>query len=131
MRVASHSHPAPLVTGHWLWYTQAGSRFVLERKTMMTLAEIIQDIHACAEDLLMYERKYNILSETFYAAYSAGEEPPDHASVLEWSDWAGAYQIWLRRRQQYQAAIQALAEKNSLMQIIEKAMHREPLPVAA
>jgi hypothetical protein len=41
----------------------------------MTLSEILQDIHACEEDMLMYERKYNILTETFYAAYSAGEEP--------------------------------------------------------
>lgn len=92
----------------------------------MTLSEIIQDIHACAEDMLMYERKYNILSETFYAAYSVGEEPPDHVSVLEWNDWAGAYQIWLRRRRQYQAAIQALEEQNSLMQIIEKAILTSP-----
>ena len=80
----------------------------------MTLAEILQDIHACAEDMLMYERKYNILSETFYAAYSSGEEPPDQASVLEWGDWAGAYQIWVRRRQQYQAAIQALEHCQSV-----------------
>ncbi len=84
----------------------------------MTISESIQDIHACTEDLLMYERKYNILSETFYAAYSAGEEPPDHASVLEWGDWAGAYQIWLRRRQQYQSAIQAMEKQTPLMQIM-------------
>jgi N-acyl-L-homoserine lactone synthetase len=95
----------------------------------MTLFEIMQDIHACEEDLLMYERKYNILSETFYAAYSAGEEPPDHASVLEWSDWAGAYQIWRRRRRQYQKAIRALQQQTPLMQIIEKAMRRETFPV--
>ncbi len=98
---------------------------------MMTLSEIIQDIHACEEDMLMYERKYNILSETFYAVYSVGEEPPDHASVLEWNDWAGAYQIWVRRRLQYQAAIRVLEQQTPLMQIIEKAMHREPLPIPA
>ena len=97
----------------------------------MTLSEIMQDIHACEEDMLMYERKYNILSETFYAAYSAGEEPPDHASVLEWSDWAGAYQIWMRRKQQYLAAIQTLEEQTPLIQIIEKAMRRESLLVPA
>ena len=84
----------------------------------MTISEIIQDIHVCTEDLLVYERKYNILSETFYAAYSAGEEPPDHASVLEWGDWAGAYQIWLRRRQQYQSAIQAMEKQTPLIQIL-------------
>lgn len=93
----------------------------------MTLSEILQDIHACEEDILVYERKFDILSETFYAAYSAGEEPPDHVSVLEWNDWAGAYQIWLRRKQQYQAAIQVLEKQTPLMQIIEKAMRREPI----
>ena len=67
---------------------------------MMTLGEIIQDIHACEEDLLMYERKYGVLSETFYESYVNGEEPSDDAWVLDWSDWAGAYKIWLRRRKQ-------------------------------
>ena len=27
---------------------------------------------------------------------------------MDWSMWAGAYEIWLRRRAQYQAAIQKL-----------------------
>lgn len=27
---------------------------------------------------------------------------------MDWSAWAGTYEIWLRRREQYQAAIQAL-----------------------
>lgn len=97
----------------------------------MTLSEILQDIHACEEDMLMYERKYNILTEIFYAAYSAGVEPPECASVIEWSDWAGAYQIWMRRRKQYQNAIKALEQQTPLIQIIEKAMRRESLPVPA
>jgi hypothetical protein len=100
-------------------------------KPTMTLDKILQDIHALEEDLRIYERKYNILSETFYAAYSHGEEPPDHASVLEWSDWAGAYQIWLRRKQQYKEAIQTLEAQTPLIQIIEKAMRRESLLIAA
>jgi hypothetical protein len=66
----------------------------------MTLDEIIQDIHACEADLLVYERKYGVLSETFYESYMSGEEPADDAWVLDWSDWAGTYEIWLRRRQQ-------------------------------
>ena len=97
----------------------------------MTLAEILQDIHALQEDLLMYERKYGILSETFYESYSQGDEPPDHVSVLEWSDWAGAYQIWLRRHRQYQETVQFLQKQAPLIQVIEKAMRRESLSVAA
>ena len=43
--------------------------------TTMTIDEVVRDIHALAADLENYERKYGILSETFYEAYRAGEEP--------------------------------------------------------
>jgi hypothetical protein len=67
----------------------------------MTIDEVIRDIHALEADLENYERKYGILSETFYEAYRTGEEPADDAWVLDWSDWAGAYEISQRRRQKY------------------------------
>lgn len=38
----------------------------------MTLQEIIADIHALREDLEAYERKYGVLSETFYESYLNG-----------------------------------------------------------
>ena len=41
----------------------------------MTIDEVVRDIHALEADLENYERKYGILSETFYEAYRAGEEP--------------------------------------------------------
>lgn len=66
----------------------------------MTLLEILQDIHACEEDLIEYERKYGIRSATFYESYMPGDEPPDGASVLDWSGWAGTYESWLERQQQ-------------------------------
>ena len=97
----------------------------------MTLSEIMQDIHACAADMLVYERKYNILSETFYESYMQGDEPPDDAWVLEWSDWAGAYEIWLDRKQRYKKAMETLRKERTLIDLIEKAIRREPLPVAA
>jgi hypothetical protein len=97
----------------------------------MTLNEITQNIHACEEDMLMYERKYNILSETFYESYMQGDEPPDDAWVLDWSDWAGAYEIWLDRKERYQKVIQILRQEISLVDVIEKAVRREPLPVVA
>jgi len=44
----------------------------------MNLHDILADIHALEEDLLVFERKYGLRSETFYAAYVSGEEPdPD------------------------------------------------------
>jgi hypothetical protein len=75
----------------------------------MTLQEIIADIHALNEDLEVYERKFGVLSETFYELYLSGEEPDDEAWVLDWADWAGAYKILLRRQEQYRRTIEALA----------------------
>ena len=97
----------------------------------MTLDEILRDIHAMEEDLLTYERKYGVLSDTFYESYHNGEEPADSAWVLDWSDWAGAYEIWLRRRQQYQEAMNALKGQTRLSILIGRAARREPIPVPA
>lgn len=51
---------------------------------MLTLQDIIADIHALNEDLAMYERKYGVLSQTFYDSWQRGEEPDDDAWVLDW-----------------------------------------------
>lgn len=96
----------------------------------MTLDEILQDIHALEEDLLMFERKYGVLSETFYESYMSGEEPADDAWVLDWGDWAGTYEIWLRRREQYQETIRSLREHaQPLSEIIARMARRECIPV--
>ena len=97
----------------------------------MTLDEILRDIHAMEEDLLTYERKYGVLSDTFYESYRNGEEPADDAWVLDWSDWAGAYEIWLRRRRQYHEVMDALKTQNKLSSVIERAARREPIPIPA
>ncbi len=45
----------------------------------MNLHDILSDIHALEEDILFFERKYGIRSETFYPAYASGEEPEDES----------------------------------------------------
>lgn len=98
----------------------------------LTLQDIIADIHALNEDLGMVERKYGVLSETFYESYQRGEEPEDESWVLDWADWAGAYKIWLRRREQYRQTIRTLSEQSTtLVDVIERTVQREPIPVAA
>lgn len=98
----------------------------------MTLQEIIADIHALSEDLEAYERKYGVLSETFYESYMSGEEPGDNHWVLDWADWAGAYKILLRRQKQYHRTIQSLRERSeTLAGIIERTARHEPLAVAS
>ena len=52
----------------------------------MNLREILADIHALEEELLDFERKYGIRSETFYAAYVSGEEPEDDSWVLDFGE---------------------------------------------
>ncbi len=98
----------------------------------MTLQEVIADIHALNDDLEAYERKYGVLSETFYESYMSGEEPGDDAWVLDWADWSGAYKILLRRQEQYRRAIQSLRERTrTLSGVIERTARHEPIPVAA
>ena len=98
----------------------------------MTLQEIIADIHALNEDLEAYERKYGVLSETFYESYSSGEEPENEYWVLDWADWAGAYKILLRRKEQYHHAIRDLRKQfRTLAGVIERTVQHEPIPIAS
>jgi len=98
----------------------------------LTLQEIIIDIHALNEDLEAYERKYGVLSETFYESYTSGEEPEDESWVLDWADWAGAYKIFLRRKDQYNRAIRELrGQSHSLVNVIERTVRHESIPVAS
>ncbi|MBI1802232.1 MAG: hypothetical protein HY259_02215 [Chloroflexi bacterium] len=71
----------------------------------MTIQEILADIHALEEELLAFERKYGIRSETFYAAYANGEEPEDDRWMLDFGEWASVYRTWLARQTEYRDAI--------------------------
>ena len=64
----------------------------------------LDDLYELEDEMRDYERKYGILSETFYESYRSGEEPPDDAWVRDWTAWASAYELWQRRRAQYAAA---------------------------
>jgi hypothetical protein len=96
----------------------------------MTLDEIILDIHALDEDLRTFERKYGVLSATFYESYSKGEEPEKQEWVLDFAEWAGTYKIWLRRQEQYQAAVKNLMKPTqTLAQLIAVTARHEPIAV--
>jgi len=98
----------------------------------MTLQEMIADVHALKEDLETYERKYGVLSETFYESYTNGEEPEDESWVLDWADWAGAYKILLRRQEQYRRAIETLRQDSqTLVHVIGRTARYESIPVAS
>ncbi|MDI6792186.1 MAG: hypothetical protein QME81_04880 [bacterium] len=98
----------------------------------MTLDDILQDIYTLEDEMRTYERKYGVLSETFYEGYTGGEEPPSESWVRDWTAWASAYSIWLRRRGQYQAAIKSLqGQTETIAGMIERTARREPIPVSA
>jgi hypothetical protein len=74
----------------------------------MGLREILADIHALEKELLDFERKFGIRSETFYAAYISGEEPEDENWVLDFGEWASVYRTWLARQAEYRNEVQRL-----------------------
>lgn len=76
----------------------------------MTLREILSDIHALEEELLAFERKYGIRSETFYAAYVSGEEPEDDSWVLDFGEWASVYRTWLAMQAEYRNEVQRIQQ---------------------
>ena len=97
----------------------------------MTLDDILRDIHALEQDLQTFERKYGVLSETFYQSYQAGEEPEDDSWVMDWSAWAGLYEIWLRRREQYREVMKNLQSQTpAISSIIRRTARHESIPVA-
>ena len=74
----------------------------------MTVRDILADIHALEEELLAFERKYGLRSETFYPAYLSGEEPEDDRWTLDFGEWASIYRTWLARQADYRNEIQRL-----------------------
>jgi hypothetical protein len=74
----------------------------------MNISQILADIHALEEELLAFERKHGIRSETFYAAFTGGEEPEDDNWVLDFGEWASVYKTWLTRQAQYRDEIQRI-----------------------
>lgn len=85
----------------------------------MEFHEILADIHALEEELLAFERKYGLRSETFYPAYMSGEEPEDDCWTLDFGEWASVYRTWLSRQAEYRNEIQRFQRnKHSLAGLI-------------
>ena len=85
----------------------------------MNAQTLLADIHAQEEDLLSFERKHGVRSETFYAAYAQGEEPENPAWVLDFTEWASVYRTWLARQAEYRDEIGRLqARRPSLAGLV-------------
>jgi hypothetical protein len=98
----------------------------------MTLDDLLYDIHALEDEIRSYERKFGMLSEIFYEAYTNGEEPEDDAWVRDWTAWAGLYQLWLERRRQYKTTVNTLQRaEQTFSQMMERTARHESIPVPA
>ena len=85
----------------------------------MTADQLLNDIHALEEELLGFERKYGVRSETFYAAYMSGEEAEDDAWALDFGEWGSVYRTWLTRQAEYRNEIgRVQRDKTSLAGLI-------------
>ena len=68
---------------------------------MISLQELIAELHTLDRELARFEEKYGLLSETFFAWYQSGEEPENPDWVQDFALWAGTYQLKLRRQDKY------------------------------
>ena len=99
-----------------------------EKEVGVTLSEILSDIHAINNTLVEFERRYGLLSETFFTWYQEGNEPEDDDWVLDFSEWAGLYKSRERLLALYQECLRELiaSGRTDFNQIIQDA--RQQLP---
>jgi hypothetical protein len=77
----------------------------------MEIHELIVEMKLLERRLTLYEEKYGVLSEDFYAALMAGELARYDAfdeTRADFSRWKGIYETWLRRKTAYTEQIQRL-----------------------
>ncbi len=77
----------------------------------MKLAALVADIHRLNHTLERFERKYGVMSLTFYELYNTGIEPENDAWVLDFEEWAGLYEVWRDRQRAYREALAPLYQK--------------------
>lgn len=75
----------------------------------MEIHELIIEMKLLERRLTLYEEKYGVLSEDFYAALMSGELARYDAydeTRADFSRWKGIYETWLRRKKAYTQQIQ-------------------------
>jgi hypothetical protein len=74
----------------------------------MEIHELVIEMKLLERRLTLYEEKYGVLSEDFYAALMAGKlvryDEYDETRA-DFSRWKGIYETWLRRKEAYAAQI--------------------------
>ena len=74
----------------------------------MEIHELVIEMKQLERRLTLYEEKYGVLSEDFYAALMSGKlaryDEYDETRA-DFSRWKGIYETWLRRKQTYMAQL--------------------------
>jgi hypothetical protein len=88
-----------------------------QQEVSMEIHELVIEMKLLERRLTLYEEKYGILSEDFYAALIAGQlaryDEYDETRS-DFSRWKGIYETWLRRKQAYAAQIKQRAVADTL-----------------
>jgi len=74
----------------------------------MDIHELVIEMKQLERRLMLYEEKYGLLSEDFYAALIAGKLERFDAydeTRTDFSRWKGIYETWVRRRSSYGALL--------------------------
>ena len=83
----------------------------------MEIHELVIEMKLLERRLTLYEEKYGVLSEDFYAALMAGQlaryDEYDETRA-DFSRWKGIYETWLRRKQAYTEQIRQRAVADTL-----------------
>jgi hypothetical protein len=75
----------------------------------MDIYELVLEMKVLERRLTLYEEKYGILSEDFYAALITGKLARYDAfdeTRADFSRWKGTYETWLRRKEAYSRQMQ-------------------------
>jgi hypothetical protein len=78
-------------------------------RKIMEVHELVIEMKLLERRMTLYEEKYGVLSEDFYAALMAGElaEYDVHdESRADFSRWKGIYETWKRRKEAYRKKLQ-------------------------
>jgi hypothetical protein len=83
----------------------------------MDVHELVVEMKLLERRLTLYEEKYGILSENFYAALTAGQlaryDEFDETRT-DFSRWKGLYETWLRRKADYDRLVKTRPVEETL-----------------
>jgi len=94
---------------------------------MLTLPEIIQDLHALETRLRAYERKYGITSADFYDLYQQGLlDDEGFEQSTEFVRWASAYTLKQQREAVFETASRRFVD--TMKTAVEPSLRLVPNP---